>query len=288
MKKIIIPENIGLTQGQRERLTSLGDVIFYDDTPTNHTWIKRCRGAEVICSRKALLEKNYGELNDVFISCPFVDIGWANDIILKKNNITLVNTPGCNKEAVSEWVIGMLINLLRRMPDDICSPNKEDSENTLGLYGRTVCILGNGNIGSRVGEICKVLEMQVVFVERGDEMLKKANNSDVVVNTLSTNESTTGILGQEFFSSFKQGSYFISISDRRVFDINALLKVVEEGKIAGIGLDRSIVKDLDGDVYTKLKGYPQVYLTRIAARTDTSTEKSNTMMIDNVKAYLSM
>lgn len=61
------------------------------------------------------LREKYAELKGVFISVPFVGVGtFADPTVLKANNITISNSPGCNRHAVSEWIIYMILLTLRR------------------------------------------------------------------------------------------------------------------------------------------------------------------------------
>lgn len=152
-KKIVVTHDLGLSDKGIERLKSLGDVIFYDSTPlSSDEWLSRCRGADIICSDISGLREKYQELKDVFISLPLVGVSFLDKDILNRNNIRVSNSPGCNKDAVAEWIVGMIINLLREMPffignDDL--PKGKFPKATLGLMGETVLILGKGNIGNR-------------------------------------------------------------------------------------------------------------------------------------------
>jgi phosphoglycerate dehydrogenase-like enzyme len=83
-----------------------------------------------------------------------------------------------------------------------------------GLSGKKVIILGKGYIGTRVGRVCKALEMEVDYFERGDNLHEVVKDADVIVNVLSKNDTTTGILGKTFFSSLKKGKYFITVTSQ--------------------------------------------------------------------------
>ena len=72
-----------------------------------------------------------------------------------------------------------------------------------GLAGKNITILGKGNIGRKVGVICEALEMKVTYFSRGDNLLESIKIADVIVDALSTNVSTTGLLNKEFFETPK-------------------------------------------------------------------------------------
>lgn len=126
MKKIVVTNQMGLSESQKNRLKKLGEVIFYDDHPSStDEWLKRCQGFEIICSWMNGLREKYGELKNVFISVPFVGVSsFADPAILKSNNITLCNSPGSNRHAVSEWVIYMILTTMRQLGKHINTTEK--------------------------------------------------------------------------------------------------------------------------------------------------------------------
>ena len=103
MKKIVVIRNFDFTPEQIKRLKKLGDVKFYNDSPaTGKEWLNRAKDADIICSGSFGLKDNLNKLKNVFITYPFVVLDGIDIEQLKKNNITLANSPGCNKDAVSE------------------------------------------------------------------------------------------------------------------------------------------------------------------------------------------
>jgi phosphoglycerate dehydrogenase-like enzyme len=235
MTRIVIPELITGTALIQERLSKLGELKVYNDRPDPETWLERCRQADVICCGKGNLRLKVNELKDVFVSVPFVGVGWIDKDIMKKNNVTISYSPGCNKEAVSEWIVSMLINLVRRFPEQI---NRKEAYDKLpiigmGLKGRKVTILGSGNVGRYTGDVLEKFEMKVRYFKRGDDLKESVRDADVVINTLSTNPSTTGILDKEFFRSLKKGSFFISVTDAQQCNDDDVLEALNKGILAG-------------------------------------------------------
>jgi len=103
---------------------------------------------------------------------------------LNKNNIKVSNSPGCNKDAVAEWITGMIINLLRNLTFYIGNndlPKGKAPEGTMGLVDRKVLIMGKGSIGARVGEICTALKMNVDYFER-DDLPQRGKNVIEIIN----------------------------------------------------------------------------------------------------------
>jgi phosphoglycerate dehydrogenase-like enzyme len=293
MTKIVVTHDLGLSEDDKNRLKSLGNVTIYDSRPKlPEEWLERCNGADIICSGIPGLKEKYQELKNVFITLPLVNIAYLNIEILNKNNIKVSNSPGCNKDAVSEWIIGMMINLLRQLPFYINNndlPQDKAPEQTLGLTDRKVLILGKGNIGNRVGEICKSLKMNVSFFERGDDLNEKIKDKSVIVNCLSTNKTSIGILDEEFFNSLEKNAYFISVSSKEVYNPEAMLKALDDGILSGAAIDEGTMNvGNTGDLYyQRLLKHPKILVTpHIAYNSDISNREGNRIMIDNIEAYL--
>jgi len=290
--KIIVAQDLDLNQIEKTELQKLGTVKFYDDLAVTHDqWLERCRDADIICTGKFGFKQKYQELNNVFISLPFVGTGFLDPEILKRNNITVSRCPGCNKDAVSEWIIAMTLNLFRNLPHLINNLEPITQRRpSLGLTGKIATILGPGNIGSRVGKILETLDMEVNYFNRNDNLLASTKNADLVINTLASNSETEGLLDQDFFSSLKPGSFFVTVTGSKVWDVDALISAIDQDVLAGAAVDcGSIqVRDTQDPFYLKLAKHPKVLTTpHIAFNTDVTDRTSNKMMIENIVSYLS-
>lgn len=284
---------MGFYPDQIERLKSLGDVIFYDDLAESpKEWVRRCKDADIVCSGKYGLKEKIYEIKDAFFSLPFVAVGWIDREKLKENNITVSYCPGCNKYAVSEWIIAMMLLLLRQFDRLIKVrklKEKTASQKYLGLAGKKVCVLGKGNIGSRVVAVCKALNMKVTYFKRGDDLLRSVKNVGVIINTLSTNPTTIGLLDKKFFYSLKKGSYFITVTGFKIYDSKAMLEALDKGILAGVADDAGgiLPGDVDDPYYKKLLKHPKALVTpHVSFQSDVTVRISNDMMIDNVEAWI--
>jgi phosphoglycerate dehydrogenase-like enzyme len=295
MKKLKIvvtsPMNFFLTQ--KKRLKNLGNIKIYNTLPESpDDWLKRCEGADIICSGKYGLQDKIYKLKNVFISLPFVAVGWLDKEKLKERNIVVSYCPGCNRHAVSEWIITMMLLLMRKLHKLIKVQKLDDragSKEYLGLAGKEVCILGNGNVGGRVGEVCKALEMKVSYFQRGDDIINKTKTADVVIDALGHNPTTEGLLDNNFFNTLKKGSIFITVTSSKIFDSEAMIRSLDRGILSGVATD--VGSALPGNVndpdYKKLIKHPKVIVTpHISYQSDVTIKLSNDMMIDNIEAYI--
>jgi len=279
---------------QKARLDHLGDVTYYDEVAaTPDEWLARCKGADAVCSGITGLRDAYGSLKDIFISVPFVGVGsFADPAVLKANNITLCNSPGCNRHAVSEWITFMIIETMRRQAHYVNTtepPTTPWPVSTTGLAGRNITILGKGNIGTRVGAICEALEMHVTYFTRGDSLAETVKDADVVVDALTANPTTKNLLGKDFFAALKPGAIFISVTVDSIVDIDAMLAALDSGKLTAVAHDVMNAKpgDVSDPLYMRLQQHPNVLATpHISGFSDVSSRIGNDMMIENVEAWL--
>jgi phosphoglycerate dehydrogenase-like enzyme len=293
MTKIVMTCPMGLSLEQKARLEKLGTVKYYDTHPTADEWVERCQGYEVICSFMSGMRERYSELHDVFISVPFVGVSsFADPKIVKENNLTISNSPGSNSDSVAEWIVYMILTTLRKInkytntTETLSLPLPYPS---IGLMGKNITILGKGNVGQRVGKICRAMGMHVAYFTRGDDLKQVIKDADVIVDTLSANSSTIGLLGKDFFNSVKRGSIFISVTVDSIVDMDAMLAALDSGQLSYVAHDvmNANLADTSNLLYRKLSEHKNVLATpHIASLTDVTTRIGNDMMIDNIEAWV--
>ncbi len=294
MKKIVVTKELNLYEDQIKRLNKLGDVIYYNNSPeTLDEWLRRCKEANIICTGiYGMKSKKVYELENVFISLPYVGIEFLDKTKLKEKNIVVSNSPGCNKEAVSEWIIGMMLMFFRRLDElnRVTNLTKDDILRiTTSLYDKNITILGFGNIGKQLGKICESFGMKITFFKKGDNIIDSIHNADIIANCLSTNETTIELLNEKFFSSLKKGSLFISSSRSQTYDIKALKEALDEEILIGAIDDSasSEVGEVNDTEYLNLLNHPKIQVTpHISWNTDSEKRKANDMMIDNIEAWI--
>jgi phosphoglycerate dehydrogenase-like enzyme len=295
MAKIVVTNNQDFTEEQKQRLDSLGEVTYYDSLPeSGEEYLERIKGADVICSGTAGLQDAYAQLKDVYVTVAFVSVAFVYLDVLRQNNVTISNAPGANRHAVSEWIMAMTILLMRNLPDAINRTETYRKDGNLppitpGLAGNKMTILGQGNVGKRVGELATVFGMEVSYFKRGDDLYASVKDADVVVDTVSSNPSTSKLLDSEFFAAMKQGSYFVSVTRSEITDEDAMLNALDCGKLAGAASDCGgiLVGDTEDPLYQKLLNHPKVLVTpHVSYNSEMSRKMGVDIMIDNVEAWL--
>ena len=175
-----------------------------------------------------------------------IDIEAAN-----KKGIAVVITPFSNKISVAELVFSYMINLSRSIIEyDRETKKGEWKKGRLSgkseLYGKTIGIVGLGNIGKEVAKRAEGFGMKVIYY---DPFIKQQNKykqktleelfreSDFVTIHIPAKEDTTNLITYKLLSRLKKNAVFINTSRAKVVERNALEKILEERKDIRIGLD---------------------------------------------------
>lgn len=179
-----------------------------------------------------------------------IDVGEAS-----RRGVYVANCPGKNSVAVAELAWGLILACDRRIPDQTAdlrngSWNKKLYAKARGLKGRTLGIVGTGQIGMEIARRGLAFEMDVVAWSRSlttekaellgvgfcDSLSELARKSDVVSINVASNSETEGLVDEQFVSNMKEGAYLINTSRGSVVDSNALASGVQQKGIRA-GLD---------------------------------------------------
>lgn len=292
--KIVVTNNQYFTPEQKVRLESLGEVKYFDKLPDGKEYLERTKDADIICSGTAGLQDVYAELKDVYITVGFVSVAFVDTEVMKRNGVTISNAPGANRHAVSEWILWAMLNLFRQFNTAL---NREESYRKDGnlpplnesLADKKLVILGAGNVGRQVGKLAEAFEMHVDYFKRGDDLIEKTRDADVIVDTLSSNPSTQKILDRNFFQSLKKGAFFVTVTRAEIADQDAMLDSLDNETLAGVATDCGgiLVGDTEDPLYQKLLAHPKVLVTpHISWSASKSLQVGSDIMIDNVEAFI--
>jgi D-3-phosphoglycerate dehydrogenase len=173
-----------------------------------------------------------------------------------ERGILVLNQSGGNAESVAEHVLGMLLTLVKRMVEcdrALRAGTLTDRVDFTGreAHGKTIGIVGIGNVGRRVAELCRGLfRMQVLAYDPyvdAEEMRKRGarkveldelvRSADFVSINCPLTEETRGMIGAREYALMKPTAYFITTARGLIHDEAALEAALREKKIAGAGLD---------------------------------------------------
>jgi len=149
--------------------------------------------------------------------------------------------------------------------------------------------VGHGTIGTEAGERCEAFGMVVDYFNRGDDLIAKAGQADIVVNALNCNPSSQNLLDADFFSKMKQGAYYVTFSRPYTYDIDGLIAAIEAGVVAGaaIDCDPEPLFDVSNDFYKKCMSNEKILVTpHVAGVTKQSAANGLEILVKNVEMYL--
>jgi D-3-phosphoglycerate dehydrogenase len=170
--------------------------------------------------------------------------------------VLVVNQSGGNADSVAEHALGMLLTLSKRIIEADRALRRDRDVNRNALIGReaagsTIGIVGIGNVGRRLAELCRgLLRMKVLAYDpylsageiagRGgekvelDELLRR---SDYVSINCPLTRDNRGMIGAKQFALMQPHAFFITTARGFIHDEDALLQALKEKRIAGAGLD---------------------------------------------------
>lgn len=230
---------------------------------------ERTRDADIVFSNKIMMnEHTLGEADH--LSYIGVTATGTNNIdmdYMKRHGITVTNVAGYSTDSVAQHTFAMLFYLLEKLRyfDEFVQSgaySRSDlfchyGEKFWELAGKTWGIIGLGAIGRRVARIAESFGCRVIYYSTSgknsnaeyervdfDTLLK---SSDIVSVHAPLNAATEGIMDYAAFSKMKETSYFINVGRGPIVNEADLVRALEEGQIAGAGLDVMSVEPLPAD-----------------------------------------
>ena len=218
-------------------------------------------------------------------------------------DVAVANCPGMNAVAVAELAFGLMLALDRRIPDNVADArlgiwNKKLYDRGSGLKGRTLGLVGIGQIGAEVVQRALAFDMRVIahdpFVtaeqaealgaELVDGLLDVALQADVVSVHVPKNEATTHLIGPEFLGAMRQGALLIHTARGGVVDDAALFEALEAGRIrAGLDVYEKEPAASAKEFHNRLAKHPSVVATH---HIGASTAQAQTAVADEVLAIV--
>jgi D-3-phosphoglycerate dehydrogenase len=213
-----------------------------------------------------------------------IDVATASSL-----GVFVSNCPGKNSIAVAELVMGLLLACDRRIPDQTAELrqgtwNKGEFAKARGLHGRTLGIVGLGQIGREIASRARAFGMRVIAWSRSltheeaDHLgiiyaqtpLEVARKADAVSINVAANSETKHLVNAEFLATMRPGAYLINTSRGSVVDEAALAQAVGEKKLrAGLDVFEKEPAGNTGTIANAILKAPGVYGTHhVGASTD--------------------
>ena len=243
--------------------------------------VKAVRGVHLLGIRsKTRVTRNVIEAADRLLAIGAFCIG-VNQVDLEAatgHGVAVFNAPYSNTRSVAELIIGLSVMLIRRIPDKNTAAHRgewlKEAKGSFELRGKTLGIIGYGNIGSQVSALAEAMGMQVIYYDIanklplgnakqvGDlkELLKR---SKIVTLHVPSTPITRNMVDADALKAMRKGSILINHSRGDVVDLCAVAKAVKSGKLAGAAIDVFPEEpEKTGDAFAcELQGLPNVILT---------------------------
>ncbi|MRI53258.1 phosphoglycerate dehydrogenase [Methylobacterium sp. DB1607] len=214
----------------------------------------------------------------VAVGCFSVGTNQVDLDAARARGIPVFNAPFSNTRSVAELTIGEIVMLLRRI-----TPRSEaahaggwdkSADNSYEVRGKTLGIVGYGNIGAQLSNLAEAMGMRVIFFDLTDR-LRHGNTepaesldallaaSDVVSLHVPETPLTHGLMSAERIGKMKPGAYLINNSRGTVVDLDALAIALKQERLRGAAVDVFPVEPRSNDerFVSPLQGIPNVILT---------------------------
>ena len=234
------------------------------------------------------------------IGCFCIGTNQVNLQAARKKGIVVFNAPYSNTRSVAELVIGASIILIRKILDKNKAAHEgqwnKDAKGSFEIRGKTLGIIGYGNIGSQVSILAESLGMKVIFYDTitklplGNAESRKTikdvvSKADIITLHIPETQQTKNLINKTLLKQFKKGSILINFARGEVVDLDALAAALTSGNLSGAAIDVFPVEpEKNGDPFSSpLQHIPNVLLT---PHIGGSTEEAQYNIGEDVSAKL--
>ena len=212
------------------------------------------------------------------IGCFCIGVNQVDIKAASKKGVVVFNAPYSNTRSVAELVIGISTMLIRRISDKNIAAHKgiwlKEAKGSFELRGKTIGLVGYGNIGSQVSVLAEAIGMKVMFHDTETKLplgnavaaknLKELlSASDIISLHVPETAQTKNLINKTNLKYCKKGALLLNYARGEVVDLKALAEAIKDGLIGGAGIDVFPVEpEKNGDAFTTpLQGLPNVILT---------------------------
>ncbi len=298
-------QNVALTMADWSKVTSDVEVTVFNQRFDNaEALVRALQGFQIVCvmrERTAFPRAVIEQLRDLKLLVTTGGKNAAIDIAAAKDlGVTVCGTDGA-KHPTAELAIGLLIDLARNISVENARMKAGEAwQTTIGadLFEHTIGILGLGNLGGRVAKVAQAFGMRVLAwsqnltpercKELGVEYASKEDllkQSDFVTIHMVLSDRSRGLIGAPELSLMKRTAFIINTSRGPIIDEAALITALQDGTIAGAGLDVFDTEPLPQD--HPLRKLPNVILTpHLGYVTQDGYRKFYGGTVDAIRAWL--
>lgn len=220
-----------------------------------------------------------------------------------QHDFVLTSASGVHAIPISEQIIGYLLAFARGLHRAVCAQvkhqwHRETKQSLFELAGKTMVLVGVGAIGGRTAEIAVALGMRVLGVRRDPQtempnieamyspaqLLEVLPQADFVVLTVPLTQETQGMIGERELRVMKSTAYIVNIGRGGTIQQDTLVRALQEGWIAGAGLDVFAMEPLPQD--SPLWEMENVIVTgHYAGMTPNYDDRALEILLENLRRY---
>ena len=253
--KVLLLENISDEAVQEFRQNGYENITHLKTALTEEELVSRIGNVHIlgIRSKTQVTAKVLEAAKKLLaVGCFCIGTDQVDMTAAMRKGVVVFNAPYSNTRSVAELVIGAAIMLIRRIPEKNKLMHEgtwmKDARNSHELRGKTLGVIGYGNIGSQVSIMAESLGMKVIFFDTvkklplgnaaqagslGD-LLKVA---DIISIHTPAGASTNNMINKKTLAQCKKGAILINYARGEVVDLNALSRALETGALSGAAVD---------------------------------------------------
>jgi D-3-phosphoglycerate dehydrogenase / 2-oxoglutarate reductase len=279
--RILLLENISDAAVRELKGYGYTDVERINGALSEQELMRAVKGVHLLGIRsKTKITKNVINAADKLVAIGAFCIG-VNQVDLKaatEKGIAVFNAPHANTRSVAELIIGLSVMLIRKIADKNAAAHRgewlKDATGSFELRGKTLGIIGYGNIGSQVSNMAEAMGLHVIYYDvatklpHGNakqirdlkELLKQSN---IVTLHVPSDATTRNMIDADAIKSMRKGAILINHSRGDVVDLDAVKKAIRSGRLAGAAVDVFPEEpEKNGDAFAcTLQNLPNVILT---------------------------
>lgn len=260
--------------------------------------------ADILEGIDAVITRGIGQVNRaLYDACPNMKVAARCGVGLdnvdvaeaSKRGIKVINAPGSNASTVAEHTISLMLTIQRNLFEALSAVKNgqwasRSSFKSDELNGKTLGIIGLGNIGLKVANIAAAFGMKVIYWSPSNKEVPYLSvdketlfrSADIISLHLPLNEETKDIVDEEVFNKMKQGAILINTARGALVNRDALLSALDTGKLAGYGADVPFSPPPSAD--DALISHPKSFITAHVSSLTATTYKN--MCLSTVKNVL--
>lgn len=304
--KLVIIEPLGVGDEKllamaKDMLPSDLEILYYNTRVTDtETLIERGKDADIIAVSNLPMNADVinGCKNLKMLSVAFTGVDHIAMDACKANGVLVSNCAGYSTVAVADLVFGMIIDLYRNIipcNDVVRKGGTKDGLVGFELEGKKFGVIGTGAIGLRTAKIAQAFGCEVYAYSRTVKEIPGItyvdlntllSTCDIVSLHTPLNDTTRGLIGKEQLALMKPSAILINTSRGPVVDSSALADVLNEGRLAGAGIDVFEMEPPVPENHPLLNAKNVVATPHVAFATKEALEKRAVIVFDNIAKWL--